>query len=94
MLSDLIQEVASRGVAVVYDRSDADTRSTLVKSLVGGLSSEKQGLKPTGVDGSADREVFGVDSSALGKASGLWRSRRDSDWNTALHPWACASVSP
>ena len=66
--SDLIQEVASRGVAVVYDRSDADTRSTLVKSLVGGLSSEKQGLKPTGVDGSADREVFGVDSSALGKA--------------------------
>jgi proteasome component ECM29 len=66
--SDLIQEVASRGVAVVYDRSDAETRSTLVKSLVGGLSNEKQGLKPTGVDGSADREVFGVDSAALGKA--------------------------
>ena len=66
--SDLIQEVASRGVAVVYDRSDAATRSALVKSLVGGISDEKQGLKPTGVDGSADREVFDVDTAALGKA--------------------------
>ena len=35
------------------------TRSTLVKSLVGGLSNEKQGVKPMGVDGSADREVSG-----------------------------------
>lgn len=66
--SDLIQEVASRGVAVVYDRSDAETRATLVKSLVGGLSNEKQGVKPMGVDGSADREVFGLDGAALGKA--------------------------
>jgi hypothetical protein len=43
----MAQEVASRGVALVYDRSDAATRAQLVKSLVGGLSSEGQQAKLT-----------------------------------------------
>lgn len=69
--SDLIQDIASRGVAVVYERSDATTRATLIKSLVGGLSSEKV-AKPTAqtTEGGEEREIFadGGSEGALGKA--------------------------
>jgi proteasome component ECM29 len=65
--SEIIQDVASRGVAVVYDKSDAATRAQLVKELVGGLASDRTTAKT--IDSTADsaggEAVLG---SGLGKA--------------------------
>ena len=66
--SEIIQDVASRGVAVVYENSDQATKSSLVKALVGGLASDRTTAKT--IDSTADNTS---DSSVLG-AGGLGKA--------------------
>ena len=42
---DIIQEMASRGLAMVFEKADTATRKSLVENLMGGLSSDQQTAK-------------------------------------------------
>lgn len=54
-LADLVQETAARGLTMVYELGDKETKDDLVKSLVSSFTGEKRTL--TG-NVSADTELF------------------------------------
>lgn len=54
-LTDLVQETAARGLTMVYELGDKETKDDLVKSLVSSFTGEKRTL--TG-NVSADTELF------------------------------------
>ena len=56
---------------------------SLVRSIIGGLASDKQGLKPTGVDSSKERTVF---EGGLGAAP-------DKGGNTGTYSELCSLVN-
>lgn len=64
--NELTQEMASRGMSLVYDLADASLREQLVESLVGALSGTTR--KKRAVKLMEESEVFSDD--ALGKAPG------------------------
>lgn len=76
--NDLTQEMASRGVSLVYRLGDKATRATLVQSLVGVLQGgpkAKQAVKLSG-----DTKVF--EEGALGTAPPHWLGRQSLRWSS------------
>lgn len=55
LLTELVQETAARGLTMVYERGDKETKDDLVKSLISSFTGEKRTL--TG-NVSADTELF------------------------------------